>query len=85
MASATHAPQPPVRWSTLVDSSEPTLQVQALVDATVVEVFVQQGRTVASTRVYPTSGGVGVSLVARGCNVTLSSVELYAMEPMWVN
>jgi len=50
-------------------------------DKSVIEVFVNDGVAAGITRVYPSSGSVGIDLFAEGGSVTVRSVDAWDMVP----
>ncbi|WP_082676259.1 glycoside hydrolase family 32 protein [Shouchella shacheensis] len=66
----------------LVEASE-SLDLRIFVDRSSVEVFVNGGETVLTSRIYPSEGSTGVKLFSRGGDVQLSSIRGYRLKDTW--
>jgi sucrose-6-phosphate hydrolase SacC (GH32 family) len=61
----------------------PGLKLHLLVDASSVELFVDGGRLVMTTLVFPTEKFTRVKLFLKGGNVLLNNAEFHGLEKIW--
>eukprot|EP01043_Picozoa_sp_COSAG02_P003852 COSAG02_NODE_97_length_37159_cov_37.660335_23_plen_262_part_00 len=76
----------PKTWSIAqftLEKNETELEVRVLVDRSITEWFVGQGRLAVSRRVYPPHGSTG-AFVSASTAVTVASVEAYDMACGWI-
>lgn len=59
------------------------VQLHIFVDASVIEIFADGGRTVLMSRIYPQSKGSGVALFCRGGKSTVTSLDAWELMPIW--
>jgi fructan beta-fructosidase len=71
-----------VRRTASYRPSEGVMRVHILVDASSVEVFVDDGALVGTMLVFPTQGGEGLSLVAEG-SARLRSLTFWPLDSIW--
>lgn len=59
------------------------LKIQVLVDASSVELFVDEGKLVMTGIVFPTEKFTRMKLFSKGAEVTLNKAEFYSIERIW--
>jgi hypothetical protein len=60
------------------------IEVRVFLDQTVVEVYVNQGRSVMSALSLPRGDDLGVSIFSNATGIDLESVSAYSIKPAWV-
>ena len=62
---------------------EKTLKLHVFLDRSVMEVFVNDGRSVATPIIYPNEGDLGLAVFARGGTARLRSLSAWKMKSIW--
>ncbi|MNJ24636.1 Sucrose-6-phosphate hydrolase [compost metagenome] len=65
------------------DTNGATLKLQVFVDRSSIEVFVNDGRYVLTSRVYPSALTGGITMKAKGGNITLQSLNMWNLKSIW--
>lgn len=79
-------PQDVTSLSLTMKGDESVVRVRVFVDHSIVEAFVQGGRTRITSRVYPANPSLasGVAVYASGSGATLINATVYALDSIWV-
>jgi beta-fructofuranosidase len=72
-----------IRRSPLPASSTRQVKFHAYVDRSSLEVFVNDGEVVFSSRIYPDAASVGSYLFTKGGSVTLLSCDAWELQDIW--
>ncbi|WP_309244862.1 glycoside hydrolase family 32 protein [Bacillus sp. WMMC1349] len=64
-------------------SSLATIKLQIFIDRSSVELFVNDGETVMTSRIYPKAGSIGVEVFAEGGEADLLSLEAWSLKDIW--
>jgi beta-fructofuranosidase len=60
-----------------------TIKIHVFIDRSSVELFVNDGETVMTTRVYPKAGSNGIELFAEDGEAELLSLQAWELKDMW--
>jgi beta-fructofuranosidase len=65
------------------DANGGSLKLQVFIDRSSIEVFVNDGRYVLTSRVYPSALTGGITMRAEGGSITLQSLNMWNLKSIW--
>ncbi|GAM65288.1 sucrose-6-phosphate hydrolase [Vibrio ishigakensis] len=66
-----------------LDTSSNSVELHIFLDRSSVEMFMNQGEQVITSRIYPSETSLGVKLFAENGSVELEELSIWSLEDIW--